>query len=943
MPVYLSPGVFSREIDLSAVPASGSGIIPAFIGTAQRGPVNTPTFVTSASEFIETFGEPFVDSNLGYAVLTYMEEGNNAWVLRAGVECEEGQVDALASICIDTSGARVEGWGRVPLFTGIDFGKIRLRTPSADEPYEFHDSSTTTPEYTDLDVSGTDGPTVASMTVTGDYEGSVDDVFTTLITSPPDAGEVIIGAGYEIIRQSDGVVVASGLLADANTDDTSDAIEVGTGDDASGLSVEITVTGSSPLEQDDTFTFSAVPDNRNFQFAVEGVEGAELSMSAATYTDPDAFVTAFNLVAAAEDYQAVNILDEVWVRTVTAGERIQLIGNSGGTSPETEGFALEVGTTKWAWDIPRSYLIGGETDPVTITTQNDRVAIDVIGSDSTANLEFTLPTSLSMPISTLATHVHIGGVQSGTRYYEAFALQVTNSTERLVMVATSTNQFDQLKLLSNASHIETQRFADEVQIPFPFTRGYRGFSDARVAEPDGGIFDPEIPLSCEDNPSGSDCLEDTAYFQNIVGFVVAKTPGTWIDNYTFSLENFNGEGGRYTILIRDLQGNLDSRVDDVSFDPDDERYIANVINAGSAIGGQNGDEWIEWVERDANVGADEIRLPGLLNEVSFEGTANGIPTDAAYSGNLDAAIIGRQNESSGIYAFSDPDTYDITLLSVPGNSSGSVIGTMLQVSEGRGDCMAVIDPPFGLRPQQVVDWHNGMLSGGSLSAAVNSSFGALYWGWVKIFDQFSAQEVFIPPSGHVTAVFARTEREAESWFAPAGLNRGRLLTALDAEYEGLSRGERDLLYGFNNAINPIAKFPQEGLVVWGQRTLQRKDSALDRVNVRMLLIHIKKVLIPLLRNFLFEQNDEFLWAQVRSAIRPVLSDIAARRGLTGFKVVVDASNNTPARVDRNELHVSVFVKPTKVAEFIQLDLAILRSDQLFSSEAVLAAAGIVTS
>jgi len=215
----------------------------------------------------------------------------------------------------------------------------------------------------------------------------------------------------------------------------------------------------------------------------------------------------------------------------------------------------------------------------------------------------------------------------------------------------------------------------------------------------------------------------------------------------------------------------------------------------------------------------------------------------------------------------------------------------------------------------------------------------LYWSWVEIFDQFNGGTIFIPPSGHVAAVYARTARVAELWFAPAGLNRGKLQTALKLEYDP-TQGERDLLYGFNNAVNPIVNFPQDGITIFGQRTLQRKDSALDRVNVRMLLIAIKKGLIPLLRFFLFEPNDKFLWAQVSGAVIPFLQDIQARRGLTAFDVIVDERNNTPIRRDRNELWVSVLLKPTRAVEFIVLNLVILRTDQSFAAEEVLAAAGI---
>jgi len=388
-------------------------------------------------------------------------------------------------------------------------------------------------------------------------------------------------------------------------------------------------------------------------------------------------------------------------------------------------------------------------------------------------------------------------------------------------------------------------------------------------------------------------------------------------------------------------------IEDISFDKREDRYIANLLNPGTSLGGTNGNAWVNWEDRPSflenninDLTTFVVRQPSTVSTKEFTGTANGIPTDPAYSSELDAAIIGNPATATGIYAFQNPESIDINLLATPGFSTGAVIGTALQMCESRGDVLYIVDPPFGLRPQQVVDWHNGMLLS-DLKAAVNSSYGALYWGWLRIFDQFSVDEIWIPPSGHVAAVFSRTAREAEQWFAPAGLRRGRLLTALDVEYSP-SQGERDLLYGSGNAVNPIVKFPQDGITVWGQRTLQRSNTALDRVSVRMLMIFIKKNLTQLLRNFIFEPNDRILWRQVAATIEPFLADIQARRGLTAFRVIVDETNNTPERIDRNELWVSVFLKPTKTVEFVVLNLVVLRTGASFSAEEVLAAGGIVS-
>jgi hypothetical protein len=945
MPVFVSPGVFPREIDLSLLPNGASGLIPAFIGTAQKGPLNEPTLVTTPEQFVEVFGNPLPEANLGYAVLAYLEEGSSAWVLRVGVECDEGQAEELAEVCIDTSGAKLDGWGRIAVFQGIDFGRLNLRIPTTDAPLDFHDALVFNINYNDLDVSTTDGPAVATLNFVGSglsdtYIGSIDDAYTVLITSDPTSG-VLDGAEYEIFRNSDGAVIASGVLTESLTLGTSEPIMVGSGDDDSGLVFEVVVTGSSPLEMDDSFTFEVQPNNLTFSVEVEGVASvpASFTLTSATYTDPEDFVTDFNaLVGSSVDFIAGWNGVNLFIRTRVAGERVQLTG--------TEGFALEVGLQKWALDIPRSWLAGIDTGPYNVNSNNNRVRVNLIENDTVTELVATVPVGTMQTPIVVANSLHLGGVSFGDRYYESVAIQVTDDDQRVYIVADAGHQFGQLEMLANFSNIKTLRFAEELNFNI-LTRAFRVFFDPRVRTPEPGVITPSVPLSCEADPASAECALDVAFYDNLVGYFVATSPGTWLDGYTLTLANYNSRPGRFVVQVFDPSGleEPDARVDNCSFDPTDSRYIANIVNPMSTLGGQNGNPWINWEERPVFLDNDpndasnfEVRNPGSINRRDFVGMANGIPLDAAFASALDSAVIGNPARSTGLFAFQNPEAIDITLLATPGFSSGPVIGQALALCQGRGDCLYIVDPPFGLRPQQVIDWHNGILFN-DLPSALNSSYGALYWSWLEIFDQFNGGTIFVPPSGHVAAVYARTAREAELWFAPAGLNRGQLLTALDVEFSP-TQGERDQLYGFNNAVNPIVNFPQDGIVVFGQRTLQRRDTALDRVNVRMLLIAIKKGLVPLLRNFLFEPNDRTLWGQVDSAIRPFLQDIKARRGLTAFEVIVDERNNTPIRRDRNELWVSVLLKPTRAVEFIVLNLVILRTDQSFTADEVLAAAGV---
>ena len=945
MAVFLSPGVFPKEIDLSVLPTAVGALTPAFIGTAKKGPLNKPTFISNAQEFIDTFGEPFPESFLGYAALAYFEEGNRAYILRIGVECQEGQPVELSSICIDSSGSREMGWGRIAVFSGIDFGKLCTRVIDADHPLDFHPSSLSAPLFNDIDPTP---PTSATLTyLSSAYDGPIDDTFTVIITSDPASGTTMDDAAFQIIRSSDGVIIVSGIINEASPG-VSDPIALG-----NGVIIEIDVTSGPGLGINDTLSFSASPDNSKFAVNVDRTDSSPsvanvYTMPTASYTNPTDFVAAFNLLLVSEEYTAVAIPSQgiACIETNVAGKNIQLT--------DTEGFVLEIGQSLFAYDIPRSYLQSTDPGTYTITSENNRVSIRVTGQTDTDEINFTLPTGVGIAASSLAASIHLNGVKSGDRFWNSYAMDVPGGIKQVFIETYISHELDELKLLADLSHIRSLRFAEELVIRFPYEKAYRVFNDPRVALPAPGIITSSNPLSCEINPLSSDCLADSSYFEHIVGWIVAKSPGTWVDSLRLSIVTFSqGVGsnpnvaGRFRIII-ERNGQAVDAVEDVSFDPRQDRFIANVINEGSRFGGVNGNSFIQWISRPSFLNNDpvndpanfEVRVPGNLNRHAFVGGANGIPLDPSFSSELDRAIIGNPAAESGIHAFQNPEVFDITLLVIPGNSSGAVIGNGLQLCEARGDCMMLVDPPFGLRPQQVVDWHNGMLFS-DLEAAINSSYGALYHPWLKIFDQFSGEHIFIPPSGHVSSVYARTARDTEQWFAPAGLRRGHLNTPIATEVD-LTQGERDLMYGFGNAVNPIVNFPQDGITVFGQRTLQRRQSALDRVNVRLLLIFIKKNAVRFLRQFLFEPNDKITRAQVKSVSDSFLADIVARRGLTAFNVVCDERNNTPERIDRNELHVAYFLKPTRAVEFIVLNLVILRTEASFGAAEILAAGGVVT-
>ena len=195
----------------------------------------------------------------------------------------------------------------------------------------------------------------------------------------------------------------------------------------------------------------------------------------------------------------------------------------------------------------------------------------------------------------------------------------------------------------------------------------------------------------------------------------------------------------------------------------------------------------------------------------------------------------------------------------------------------------------------------------------------MYYPWVQIADPDLNKSVWVPPSVVMGGIFAFNDKVAHPWFAPAGLNRGGIDIAIQAERK-LTQGNRDDLYDSN--VNPIATFPGQGVTVFGQKTLQKKASALDRINVRRLLIRVKKFIASSSRFLLFEQNNSALRGRFLNIVNPFLEQVQAQSGLTAFRVVMDETNNTPDVIDRNQLVGQLFLQPTRTAEFIVLDFIV---------------------
>lgn len=381
--------------------------------------------------------------------------------------------------------------------------------------------------------------------------------------------------------------------------------------------------------------------------------------------------------------------------------------------------------------------------------------------------------------------------------------------------------------------------------------------------------------------------------------VRAADEGTWGDRLSVQVEDGSLDPtGAFNLVVRH-KGEVVEVFKDLSMDETAPNHVEIAVNERS----------------------DYITLEDL-------GTASGLPADRPVIGVFDlsggnngvtglddADYSGDPSQHTGFYAFDEIDA--LNLIMVPGVTTAEVIHAGVTYAENRQDLMLLAETPIHLEPLEAVDFRKGQ--GMYSHGAFNSSYAALYYPWIEINDPVTGKRKLIPPSGAVAGCYARSDKKAHVWYAPAGIDRGRIFNALSLGYK-TSRGERDVLYP--EGVNVIASFPDSGINIWGQKTLQCQPSALDRVNVRRLMMFIEEAIAESSRFVVFEPNNPQTWRALIRLINPFMQDIKDKGGLYDFAVQCDEETNTPAVIDRNELMARVFVKPTKTAEFIELNFVL---------------------
>ena len=427
-------------------------------------------------------------------------------------------------------------------------------------------------------------------------------------------------------------------------------------------------------------------------------------------------------------------------------------------------------------------------------------------------------------------------------------------------------------------------------------------------------------------------------------------------NVRWEVTNVNSGSGTFTVAIRrgddnNAQPNYLETWPNVSLDPALPNYISRVIGDTKPVYSldSDGNPYIQITGSFANA-SQYVRVSSVPTPQVDSIDNNGSYKASTYSGSLPALGSGSyggsfaggvaatnrvqlMNESitstnmegfatadytTALALLTNKDEYKFNVLLAPAIGLDSAASTtIISTVEGRGDAFAPI--------------HSGVY-GTSITTATNtaagqsSNYAATYFPWIQLYNSNLGKNVWVPASTIMGGVLAFNDQVGAEWFAPAGLNRGGVPSVLRAERK-LSQADRDTLYSAN--VNPLATFPGEGVVVFGQKTLQRKATSLDRVNVRRLLISLKNFIGQVGNNLVFEQNTNATRNRFLAQVNPYLESVVQRQGLYAYKVVMDDTNNTPDVIDRNQLVGQIYIQPTKTAEFIILNFNVLPTGATF--------------
>ena len=796
----VSPGVFTRERDLSFLEQGVANIGAAFVGVAQKGPAFIPVIVDSQTEFEERFGKADEYSYLGYTVQNYLQEAQSATVVRVlgldGTSAETATLKTTKLIVSGSGGTRVAAIFH-PTLSGSTITSASVVAPTMDNVTMYLSSSggaagtSGTATWTTVSISGSSASSVRNAIGTNPYG-----------TKP----------GYVYAFFPDAVDPTRGGITFASAS---------------------TVTGTAAV---------------NFS--------GSRSSSPAAYTNAKTPYLRSQLISG-------NRWDLFKVHTLADGTNSNRAVKISIQSVKYQTQSGSFGTFSL---LVRRH---GDTDKnPEILEQYDNLNLDSNSSDFVAR---RIGNSAPFTDSVSAETFYQGDYSNKSRYVrielsaDAYGLPETTVPYGFAAVSTP--------WAASSGATGTDNPVPPLVFDTAWTQGTNtGHSTTATRDPKK-FYGYDYTATNYTNASYLAPIPNSATTVNYIPdkATVSTVPSTVTE---FSLDN---------IRASEVAG------DNLSLT--DSSHITYRKFTVPMQGGYDGFK----PSRERTLGQSIV----ATNTQGFDLSTSTAEGSVAFKKAVDA--------------IKNPESFDINLLVIPGvnyEQHPYVTQYAIDACEDRQDCFYIMD--LASCPANVA-------MAISKAALLDTNYAAGWYPWVKVLNTNTNRFVWAPPSVVLPEVFAYNDNAAAEWFAPAGLNRGGIPGATQTKSR-LTRATRDELY--ENRVNPIATFPGQGIVAWGQKTLQKKASALDRINVRRLLIAMKKFIASSSRYLVFEQNTEATRNRFLNIVNPYLASVQERQGLYAFRVVMDESNNTPDVIDRNQLVGQIFIQPTRTAEFIVLDFVV---------------------
>ena len=875
----ISPGVFTRENDLSFLPAGVGSIGAAIVGPTVKGPAFVPTVVNSFADYERKFGPLNSDTFVPQTIREYLKNAGTVTVCRvlAGGGYALGGDSGISPAVVVAGSAGVN-------FSTIQNGFIV-------ENYAPGDGAI---------IMGVLYPSKDSVS-------SIPDLSTT---------EIISGSVSASYISTSFKIILSGSVGEATPNATYNI-----------LSASFVPSQADYLPKQLGYT----PDNSKTS-AVDyaGVQAysyinfANLQTKAvgAAAINPD--TTIGTIIDAQAGYPTLNSHSKVYVEKISSKTFF-----SGSVAPvEQYSYASTPFIT--------SQLLGGNAlNEASSKTVKNLFKFHTINHGTVCNADYKIS------IANLKEPGDIDNVEQYSKF--SVIIRDYGDTDKNPIII---EQYNDCTLNPDAASYISRKIGDrypqynDTLDKVELLGNYPNISNIIRVEVDAAVEGKST--SPKLSPKGFTAINDPIIVANLSNTTCVFPSASYETSQSIGMDNvYNAKGflgWRFTEKAQDNQNWIKPIPDGA------ESNIAGRFNVDGHLGHASSSLYTGPLSASIDVtGTNGPASSQLKFTVPFQGGNDGIaPWTPIFTGaeSTLASAYTQTTAGQNLYGFdlsgtdkagfkgykkaidilSNQDEYDINMLALPGvikEYHSLVANAGIDMCEERGDTFFVMD---------LAGKEESVNSAVSQVSGLDTNYAAVYYPWVKVLDTAANKPVFVPPSVIVPGAIAASDRIGAEWFAPAGLNRGVLGNVIEAKIR-LNQAERDVLY--DAKINPIATFPQTGVCIWGQKTLQERTTALDRINVRRLLIALKKFIASSSRYLLFEQNTIETRDRFLGIVNPYLESVQQRQGLFAFRVQMDEANNTPDVIDRNQLVGAIFLQPAKTAEFIVLDFNVLPTGATF--------------